>query len=144
MKLLVAIVAGAIAGLLLGSSVATGSSLEGTVVRGADRTPLSGVMVDLYEGKSAQPQATAQTDSRGIFVVNGLAPGAYRIKLSHLAYDPIVLGYITIEDRAQLRMRDAIAMWPVGGRSNTAPSACVTLMQPLQTADEYTVCNDSH
>ena len=143
-KTLVAIVVGALAGLVLGGSVASASSLEGSVVRASDRTPLSGVIVDLFQAPSLQSKATAQTDSRGIFVITRLAPGTYRVRLSHPAYDSLTLSSIMIEDRAQVRMRDAIAMWPSGGHAVTASSSCVSLMQPMQTADEYVVCNDTH
>lgn len=148
------LIAPAIAALLFGSLCldnqalgANGAVLRGSVVSSTDRVPLAGVLVDVYSVPSDQSLATALTDKNGTFVVVGLTPGTYRMKLSRSAYDTIVLTGIKVTGNGHMRLKDPLAMQPAGGTAKAATataqlSACQNLVQPGQTADVYIVCTD--
>jgi hypothetical protein len=120
------------------------SSLHGTVVNAQDHSPIANVTVDVYAAPSTQSLATATTDKNGSFVVVGLPPGTYQIKLAHPTYETIMLTGVKVNGANYMQLKGALAMQPAAGTDNRVArqSACTNILQPGQTADVYIVCSD--
>ena len=122
---------------------ASTSSLHGTVVNATDRSPIPNVTVDVYAAPSTQSLATATTDKNGAFVIVGLPPGTYQIKLAHPTYETIILTGVKVNGANYMQLKGALAMQPAGSDNRVArQSACTNLLQPGQTSDVYIVCSD--
>lgn len=78
--------------LLLGATPVRGQVARGVVLSdessGTVRIPVEGAQVDLI-GPTGDEVDTTTTDSLGVFVFAGLAPGIFGLRVSHVAYRPV-------------------------------------------------------
>ncbi len=67
---------------------ASRGEIRGTVVDTAGQTPIASALVDAVELGATSPSASASTNPDGTFVIVGLRPGRYRIRVRAIGYHP--------------------------------------------------------
>jgi hypothetical protein len=143
------------AGAQAGAKAGRGRLLTGVVVAGVSQAPLAHAMVSL---RPAGRQTF--TDDSGRFAFQGVPPGGYRLRATHLGFAPMEVAVTIPDDSAPTRVRVELAEVQVtlatvqvtADAPCTAPGApdpakqrefSVIFQQLVQNAQQYRLLADS-
>lgn len=122
------------------------ASISGAVVNVSTNDPVAGVKVTAFVAGTAKPQASAITDAKGQFSLQGLEGGTYHLFFDKKGYQRTAVGGVEVRPHERHIESAKIAVYPNGvpipkNVSNAHP--CGSLVQPGQTASVYVICGNS-
>ncbi|MDQ6780402.1 MAG: carboxypeptidase-like regulatory domain-containing protein [Candidatus Eremiobacteraeota bacterium] len=140
------IVAMALAALATHTDAQNTAAIRGRVVDAHNNQPLAEVRASAFSLHGTKAVATSFTKKDGVFRLDGLGPGSYRLELSKNGFRGQTIEGIAVRPAEIMIIAGSIAMQ--AGNENPpnvaqARNSCGNLVQPGVTADVYVVCGES-
>jgi len=88
--------------LLMASAYAQSYNIRGKVVDGTNRTAVTGASVSIRKEKDSVPVKGILTDTGGRFVLTGLPPEKYIVKISFFGYKPLIVKVQVVQQNISL------------------------------------------
>src|SRR5258706_1754694 len=82
--------------LVLAAHLPAAAQIRGRVVNGATKAPIPMATVYVTDSGPSGAEAHASTDGEGVFTIQALAPGRYRVRIVAIGYAPRVLPSVEI------------------------------------------------
>ncbi len=90
-----------------------GALLRGSVLDAASGRPVASASIAVRSLADSALVGGAVTRADGSFRVEGLRPGRYYLRVSHLGHTPVTTGDITIAPGAMAISPDLVVVWPM-------------------------------
>ncbi|PST84846.1 TonB-dependent receptor [Pedobacter yulinensis] len=103
------------------------NSVSGKVTDATDGTAVPGATVLIYAKASEQSLASALSDENGVFRLNGMEPGIYRLRVSYVGYAPFLLNDVALNKDEPEKRVGTIKMSP---DQNNLAEVTVTAEKP--------------
>src|SRR5215469_5729246 len=102
--------------------------VQGTLIDSATKQPLSYASVALFRATGKSPINGVLTDDKGVFKIDGVHPGDYKIRITYVGYpEKFVAGITTTESKPDKNMGQI----PVRSSAKTLGEVSVTAQAPL-------------
>jgi iron complex outermembrane receptor protein len=74
-------------------------NLSGRIIDGKSKSPIGFAAVTLHSKKDSSVITGSLTDEQGLFTINGVAPGLYRLKVKYMGYQTYVKDSVSISSQ---------------------------------------------
>lgn len=143
---IIGVIAMVLAAFAAQTSAQNTAVIRGRVVDAGNSQPLAGVRASVYSLHGTKAITTSFTRKDGVFRLDGLGPGSYRLELSKSGFRGQTIEGIAVRPSEIMIIAGSIAMQ--AGNANPpdvaqARNSCGNLVQPGVTADVYVVCGKS-
>jgi hypothetical protein len=137
----------ALAIVLVSSAVAAGargtSSIQGTITDAKHSRPMMSVSVTAFFADGGAWAGSSQTGKDGVFHLQGLAPGQYRLFITKPGFRSVEVTGLAVDANDHLIVGFPIAL-EAAPFSDADPvqlvARCNNLVNPDEVADVYVVC----
>ncbi len=82
-------------------------NLNGRVIDGKSKSPIGFAAVTLHSKKDSSLITGSLTDEQGLFTINGVAPGLYRLKVKYMGYQTYVKDSVSMPAHRNQYIRDS-------------------------------------